>query len=557
MLVEGDHQMVASTGCHHKLDTLSSTGRYALDCHTSRYALDWQSLRFHLLQQLETTRARLIAEKKLSPVSGEEVCKTTALHGQVWSMLTPDNLLLVKELTLDSIRAGGSAIRERTEAMLESVLPPIEDASDGEDDAEEGEAGDGDAAGGGTGHAEQRIRPMRLPRVISLDFIRSFSVHLTRAVMCHITVISMQNNAAALIQRLRSGDLLRLLVGKVARLQLTDSVAGATSISLAWAPDALRRIAKRGYLCVFGEQMGSAPEAGAGPCHNGEKKRSLRLIVKNSFIEVVEESGTAMPRSHSLNTFDRKTAQLDISDTFKVVLSCHSSQAAADNISLFAEGDESDGAFRHTTEAAPSTPSADPLHARLDDDDAYPHASLQPGFLPAGKVCDDRQPATASSASTSSAHLANADERDEDLRTTIMLRGLPPGFTRELLLDMVDRAGFAGKYNFVYLPVDFARNKPLGYALVSLISTPYASRLRVALEGYCKWPMPSDCVCEASWSEPRQCLVQHIERYRNSPVMHSSVTDEYMPAVFEGGVRVAFPAPTKSIRHPRIRHLKS
>jgi len=541
--------MVASTGCHHKLDTLSQAA-------INRYALDWQSLRFHLLQQLETTRARLIAEKKLSPVSGEEVCKTTALHGQVWSMLTPDNLLLVKELTLDSIRAGGSAIRERTEAMLESVLPPIEDASDGEDDAEEGEAGDGDAAGGGTGHAEQRIRPMRVPRVISLDFIRSFSVHLTRAVMCHITVISMQNNAAALIQRLRSGDLLRLLVGKVARLQLTDSVAGATSISLAWAPDALRRIAKRGYLGVFGEQMGCAPEAGAGPCQT-KKNRSLRLIVKNSFIEVVEEE-SPMPRSHSLNTFDRKTAQLDISDTFKVVLSCHSSQAAADNISLSAEGDESDGAFRqHTTEPAPSTPSADPLHARRDDDDDYPHESLQPRFLPAGEVCDDRQPATASSASTSSAHLANADERDEDLRTTIMLRGLPPGFTRELLLDMVDRAGFAGKYNFVYLPVDFARNKPLGYALVSLISTPYASRLRVALEGYCEWPMPSDCVCEASWSEPRQCLEQHIERYRNSPVMHSSVTDEYMPAVFEGGVRVAFPAPTKSIRHPRIRHLKS
>ena len=29
----------------------------------------------------------------------------------------------------------------------------------------------------------------------------------------------------------------------------------------------------------------------------------------------------------------------------------------------------------------------------------------------------------------------------------------------------------------------------------------------------------------------------HVERYKNSPVMHKSVPDEYKPAIFKDGVR--------------------
>jgi hypothetical protein len=33
-------------------------------------------------------------------------------------------------------------------------------------------------------------------------------------------------------------------------------------------------------------------------------------------------------------------------------------------------------------------------------------------------------------------------------------------------------------------------------------------------------------VCEVRWSGPHQGLEAHVERYRNSPVMHKSVPDE-------------------------------
>ena len=42
----------------------------------------------------------------------------------------------------------------------------------------------------------------------------------------------------------------------------------------------------------------------------------------------------------------------------------------------------------------------------------------------------------------------------------------------------------------------------------------------------------------------------HVERYRNSPVMHRSVPDEYKPVIFKNGVRKNFPRPTKKVKAP-------
>ena len=44
-----------------------------------------------------------------------------------------------------------------------------------------------------------------------------------------------------------------------------------------------------------------------------------------------------------------------------------------------------------------------------------------------------------------------------------------------------------------------------------------------------------------------------IARYRNSPVMHSSVPPAHRPTLFHFGQPVAFPAPTRHIEAPRCR----
>lgn len=143
-----------------------------------------------------------------------------------------------------------------------------------------------------------------------------------------------------------------------------------------------------------------------------------------------------------------------------------------------------------------------------------------------------------------------------DQYTTVMLRNLPNSYTRQMLVDMLHAEGFGDKFNFVYLPIDFKTHGGLGYAFVNLTTPAEAERMRQRLEGLTQWALPSEKVCNVSWSHPgQQGFAANVARYRNSPIMHESVPDGWKPALFSAGVRVPFPPPTRKLRVPRIRTL--
>lgn len=138
-------------------------------------------------------------------------------------------------------------------------------------------------------------------------------------------------------------------------------------------------------------------------------------------------------------------------------------------------------------------------------------------------------------------------------RTTVMLRNLPLDLIRDDFLRQLDATGFACRYGFVYLPRDFTRRRGLGYALVGAISPEVALDMLYQLQGH---DPDGQGAWQVSWSEPNRSVAEHVERYRNSPVMHASMPDEYKPIIFFNGLRMPFPPPTKVIRPPRIRHMK-
>jgi len=142
---------------------------------------------------------------------------------------------------------------------------------------------------------------------------------------------------------------------------------------------------------------------------------------------------------------------------------------------------------------------------------------------------------------------------DPEGRTTVMLRNLPNNYTRDMLLELIDSLGFRGQYDFLYLPIDFQTQACLGYAFVNLVDSNFVPAFWRAFDGFSNWSLPSRKVCYISWSGPHQGLEAHIDRYRNSPVMHPDVGDECKPLIFKEGLRVTFPPPTKSIRPPRVR----
>mmetsp|Transcript_102858 Transcript_102858/g.286435 ORF Transcript_102858/g.286435 Transcript_102858/m.286435 type:complete len:400 (+) Transcript_102858:103-1302(+) len=137
--------------------------------------------------------------------------------------------------------------------------------------------------------------------------------------------------------------------------------------------------------------------------------------------------------------------------------------------------------------------------------------------------------------------------------TTVMLRNIPNRYTQTMLLSLLDEHDFKLHYDFVYLPMDFRNGVNLGYAFVNLLTHEDALRFMETFEGFSRWFFDSAKVCEVSWAHPHQGLNEHVERYRNSPVMHPTMPEEYKPMIFKDGARVPFPLPTKAIRAPKLR----
>lgn len=140
-----------------------------------------------------------------------------------------------------------------------------------------------------------------------------------------------------------------------------------------------------------------------------------------------------------------------------------------------------------------------------------------------------------------------------ETRTSLMLRHLPQDLSRDHLVEILESAGFKGKFNFLYLPIHFASHANLGYAFVNVTSPEVLQEFWATLSGFREWPMVWRRPCRVSWSFPFQGFEEHVRRYRNSRLLHPSVPDEMRPILLEHGVRVDFPPPTRSLRAPRSR----
>lgn len=157
-----------------------------------------------------------------------------------------------------------------------------------------------------------------------------------------------------------------------------------------------------------------------------------------------------------------------------------------------------------------------------------------------------------------SARVAAASARIDSLdipleqRTTLMLRDLPKSMSRNMLTDVLNAHGFHKLYDFVYLPLDFKKGKNLGYAFVNFVSHADAMMAMNRFQGFNGWPVSAEAACVVVWSAPHQGLEAHVERYRESPVMHPDVPEEFRPLLLRNGGQIPFPAPTKELSPPSI-----
>jgi len=198
-------------------------------------------------------------------------------------------------------------------------------------------------------------------------------------------------------------------------------------------------------------------------------------------------------------------------------------------------------------------------------------SKLQAGYTKTrtSLMFDDSTEAGSSPRSTTDcSHAPSVDSslQGDNTRTTVMMRNLPFECTREVLIALLQDHGYTAMFDLLYLPIDFKFNNGIGYAFVNFVSPeiaqtfcsaftglqvfPMGAERMCGVTGFKVFPMGGERMCEVGWSDV-QGLETHVERYRNSPVMHDSVPDEYKPVLFVGSERVPFPKPTKKVRLPR------
>ncbi|KAJ5107554.1 meiosis protein MEI2 [Penicillium angulare] len=133
----------------------------------------------------------------------------------------------------------------------------------------------------------------------------------------------------------------------------------------------------------------------------------------------------------------------------------------------------------------------------------------------------DRSPPTPDRASSSQAQTIDTIRicQDSDTRTTVMLKNVPNDMSWQNLKEILDLTS-AGRYDFMYLRMDFEERQNVGYAFVNFVSARDIIPFFVQRHGQ-YWPgFPASPakIAEISYatSQGRAAL---IEKFRNSPVI--------------------------------------
>lgn len=127
--------------------------------------------------------------------------------------------------------------------------------------------------------------------------------------------------------------------------------------------------------------------------------------------------------------------------------------------------------------------------------------------------------------------------------TTLALFALPAELAQTDLVEVLDKFGFSGFYDFVFMPSD-SRGINEGRAFVNLTRHEYGLSLAARLHGFKSWGVGSDRVpCEVRWSLPLQGLAEHVEHARDHPANRADAQDARRPLLFGKGWQVPFPSP--------------
>mmetsp|Transcript_157928 Transcript_157928/g.294598 ORF Transcript_157928/g.294598 Transcript_157928/m.294598 type:complete len:363 (+) Transcript_157928:87-1175(+) len=119
--------------------------------------------------------------------------------------------------------------------------------------------------------------------------------------------------------------------------------------------------------------------------------------------------------------------------------------------------------------------------------------------------------------------------------TTIMLRNIPNRYTQSHLIEEIDGMGFAGRFDFFYLPMDVHNRTNVGYAFINFLTPADAQTFFFTFRDYMFKRHSSKKIAGVSPAHV-QGLVGNLQNFLNKAVTQSR-DSQYRPVVFVNGIR--------------------
>merc|ERR1719502_1315102 len=140
--------------------------------------------------------------------------------------------------------------------------------------------------------------------------------------------------------------------------------------------------------------------------------------------------------------------------------------------------------------------------------------------------------------------VAEGDEQEKPKQNvnfeSMMIRNIPNRYSQQMLRTEIDKAGFKGKYNFFYLPIDFGQRANLGYAFIDFQDVETAAQFIATFEGEKLRKFKSRKILSIS-PAVYQGLPANLNHFAKAALQRIT-NPRFQPKVFQYGQAISFEA---------------
>jgi hypothetical protein len=144
--------------------------------------------------------------------------------------------------------------------------------------------------------------------------------------------------------------------------------------------------------------------------------------------------------------------------------------------------------------------------------------------------------------------VVRTEEVPEEMRTTVMMVGIPNEYTRDDILHLLQEHDF-GEINFLYFLMNLNTGLSAGYCFINFRFPEDAQEFKTWFTGFVFDEKKPEEKGYAHWRNPIQGFASHFDRYQNSSLTWDKVPLNFGPMLFRERKPMFFPKPWAQVKN--------